>query len=109
MIRRENNDQLVIYEAHLLGDIRKCLKLLDNSGKYFYIKHFKDDAPSHYHIYFSSNGFVDEIQIEALFLKYVASRVFVEPAKMGKYPYIMYMLQNDKYKIRDIKGTLSLA
>ena len=109
MLRREKNFQLVIYEAHLLGDIRKCLKLLDSSGKYFYIKHYKDTAPSHYHISFVSNSFVDELQVEALFLKYVASRVFVEPAKMGKNPFIMYMLQNDKYRIRDIKGTMSLA
>ena len=109
MIRRQKNFLLVIYEAHLLGDIRKCLKLLDNSGKYFYIKHFKDDVPPHYHIYFSSNGFVDEIQIEALFIEHVASRVFVEPAKISKYSYITYMLRNDKYEIRDIKGTMSLA
>ena len=109
MIRRANNFQIVIYEAHLLGDIRKCLKLLDNSGKYFYIKHSEDDVLPHYHVYFSSNGFTDEIEIEAFFLEHIASSVFVEPAKMGKYPFITYMLQNDKYKIRDIKGTLSLA
>ena len=36
MLRRENNFILLIYEAHLLGDIRKCLKLLDDSGNYFY-------------------------------------------------------------------------
>ena len=109
MLRREKNFQIVVYEAHLLGDIRKCLKLLDNSGEYFYIKHFKDDTPTHYHIYFNSNSFVDELQIESMFLKYVSSRAFVEPAKMGKYPFIMYMLQNDKYRMRDIKGTMSLA
>ena len=109
MLRREKTFQILIYEAHLLGDIRKCLKLLDDSGKYFYIKHFKDDAVPHYHIYFSSNSFVDELQIEDLFMKHVASRIYVEPAKMGKYPFIMYMLQNDKYRLRDIKGTMSLA
>ena len=109
MLRREKNFQIVVYEAHLLGDIQKCLKLLDNSGKYFYIKHFKDDAPTHYHIYFNSNSLVDELQIESMFLKYVSSRVYVEPAKMGKYPFITYMLQNNKYRMRDIKGTMSLA
>ncbi len=109
MLRRNKNFQLLVYEAHLLGDIRKCLKLLDNSGKYFYINHFKDDVASHYHIYFSSNSLVDTLQIEALFLKYVSSRVFVEPARMGKYPFVMYMLQNDKYDLKDIYGTMSLA
>lgn len=109
MLRRENNFILLIYEAHLLGDIRKCLKLLDDSGKYFYIKHFKENVVPHYHIYFSSNSFVDELQIEELFMKHVASRAYVEPAKMGKYPFITYMLQNDKYRLMDIKGTMSLA
>jgi hypothetical protein len=44
-----------------------------------------------------------------MFLKYVSSRLYVESAKMGKYPFITYMLQNDKYRMRDIKGTMSLA
>ena len=109
MLRREKNFQIVVYEAALLGDIRKNLKLLDNLGKYFYIKHFKDDAPTHYHIYFNSNSFDDELQIESIFLKYVSSRVSVKPAQMGKYPFIKYILQNGKYRMRDIKGTMSLA
>ena len=109
MLRREKNFQIVVYEADLFGDIRKCLKLFDNSGEYFYIKHFKDDTPTHYHIYFNSNSFIDEIQVEALFMEYVSSRVYVESAKMGKYPFITYMLQNDKYRLSDIKGTMSLA
>ena len=109
MLRREKNFQIVLFEADLLGDIRKSLKLFDNLGKYFYIKHFKDDALTHYHIYFNSNCLVDELQIKSIFLKYVSSRVLVEPAKMGKYPFINYMLQNGKYSMRDIKGTMSLA
>lgn len=109
MLRRENDYLITVYEADLLGDIRKCLKLLDNSGKYFYIKHYKDDVPSHYHIFYRSNSFVDEIQVESLFFEYVSSMVYVKSAKMGKYPFITYMLQNNKYRLRDIKGTLSLA
>ena len=109
MLRREKNFILLIYEAHLLGDIRKCLKLLDDSGKYFYIKHDKNDIAPHYHIYYSSNSLVDECQVENLFMKHVASRVYIQPANMGKYPFITYMLQNDEYRMKDIKGTMSLA
>ena len=109
MLRRENNFILLIYEAHLLGDIRKCLKLLDDSGKYFYIKHYKNITAPHYHIYFNSNSLVDTCQIEDLFMKHVASKFYVESAKMGKYPYIAYMLQNDEYRLKDIKGTMSLS
>ena len=109
MLRQKKNYQLVIYEADLLGDISKCLKLLDDSGKYFYIRHYKGDIVPHYHIYFSSNSFVDELQIEDLFMDYVASRCYVEPARMGKYSMIAYMLQNDEYRMKDIKGTMLLA
>ena len=85
------------------------MKLLDDSGKYFYIKHDKNDIAPHYHIYYSSNSLVDECQVENLFMNHVASRVNIQLANMDKYLAISYMLQKDEYIMKDIKGTMSLA
>ena len=109
MLRKEKNFQIVVYEAHLLGDIRKCLKLLDNSGKYFYIKHNKECSVPHYHIYYVSNDPISFYDFASMFLVNVANQAEIDIARMGKYPFITYMLQNGKYRLRDIKGTMSLA
>ena len=108
MERKTKIYQLLLYEAHLLGDIKKCLKIIDRFGTYFYIKHYKDTEAAHYHFYFASENFTDELQIKTLFEKYVASRVHVEKARMDKYSMINYMLQDDKYSFKDIKATMSL-
>ena len=109
MIKKEFNFNVLIYEAHLLGKIRKCLKLLDNHGTYFYIKHYKGELVSaHYHIYYKSDVMTDVEHIKMLFLKFVATRVFVQEARMGKNPMIQYMLQNGEYKRSNITSTMSL-
>ena len=109
MLIQKNDYQILVNEAHLLGDIRKSLKLLDGLGKYFYIKHYKDTDAPHYHIYFRSSSFDNGLEIQEFFLKNISTKVYVERVRMGVKPFIMYFLQNGKYKKRDIKGTLPLS
>ena len=99
---------VLIYEAHLLGKIEKVMKLLDKHGKYFYIKHYKNDVAPHYHIYYLSKNNTTEDEIVSLFENKVATRAFVQSFRGAKQGYIEYLLGYNEYKRSDIVSTMSL-
>ena len=103
-MRRNKVYDVLVYDAHLYGELDKCMNILAPQGKYFYIKHDKDGISPHYHIYFTFNELVRLSTVEILFQHYVCSKSFIKVATMGKYPMIQYMLQNGKYDESDIKS-----
>ena len=99
---------VLIYEAHLLGEIEKVMKLLDKHGKYFYIKHYKNDVAPHYHIYYLSNRFKTEEEIVSIFENNIATKVFADVMRGDKQGFIEYLLGYNEYELSDIVSTMSL-
>ena len=108
MNKKAKTFNILIYEAHLLGEMKKVMKLLKKRGKYFYIKHYKNDIVPHYHIYYESDILTTEYDVQALFSKYVASKVFEQEYIGSKMSYIEYLLGHNEYKRSDIVSTMSL-
>ena len=108
MNKKATTFNVLIYEADLLGKMKKVMKLLEKHGKYFYIKHYKNDIAPHYHIYYKSNTFTTEHDVHELFSKLVATKVFEKEYIGPKKSYIEYLLGHNEYKRSDIVSTMSL-
>ena len=101
--------EILVCEAHLLGKIRKCMRLLDKSGKYFYIKHYKNDVAPHYHIFYLSNNVTTADKVRRLFESFVTTKAYVNEYRFSdKEACIDYMLGYNKYKRKEIVSTMSL-
>ena len=98
---------ILVFHAHLYGDLREFLSLLDKYGKYFYIKHFKltDNTVSHYHIYFESNVALEPITLKEFFKDFVCSKPMIDIARADKESYRLYMRDNGRYSEQDIVST----
>lgn len=99
---------ILVFEAHLLGKIKKCMELLDKYGTYFYIKHHKNNVGPHYHICFDFNRIMLEDDVTELFEKYVSRRVFVKENFSSTDVLVSYMLDGGTYKRKEIVSTMKL-
>lgn len=99
---------ILVYEAHLLGKIKKCMKLLDDSGKYFYIKHYKNGVAPHYHIIFHANVIMRETKVIELFETYVSSKALVNENFSSINDLVEYFLDHGTYKRKEIVSTMKL-
>ena len=108
MTRISRTYQIMVCEAHLLGKIKKCMKLLDKSGTYFYIKHYKNCVAPHYHIYYLSKNMTSAEKVRELFERFVATRLFINDMNLDRDDFMEYLLGNGEYKRKDIVSTMSL-
>ena len=99
---------IVIYEPHLLGNIKDLMRLLDKYGKYFYIRHTGENITPHYHIYFLSRNFMKTLMVKELFEEYIANRVFVDTTELDRECLVEYFLCGGEYSLSDIVSTISL-
>ena len=99
---------VMVFEGHLLGKMKKCMQHLDRCGKYFYIKHYKNDIDSHYHIIFESNDVTCEEKVAELFETYVARKVFVRVNRSSISDNVDYFLGHGEYDRKEIVSTMKL-
>lgn len=108
MNRFSRTFHILVFEAHLLGKIKKCMELLDESGKYFYIKHYKNCTAPHYHIIFHGNYLLREEKVVKLFETYVSSKAFVRETLSRIEDIVEYFLDHGTYKRKEIVSTMKL-
>ena len=99
---------IVIYEPHLLGNIKDLMRLLDKYGKYFYIRHTGENITPHYHIYYLSRNHTKTLLVKELFEEYIANRVFVDTTELDRECLVEYFLCGGEYSLSDIVSTMTL-
>ena len=108
MSRYARHFDVIVLEGQLLGKMKKCMQHLDRCGKYFYIKHYKGDIDSHYHIFFESNDVMREEKVAELFETYVARKVFVQRNPASISDNVDYFLGHGEYDRKEIVSTMKL-